>query len=251
MAAAQWIWATRAAFAAGAAAALLACASGPRGVQYASEGPDLATPDGLHRVENWAFDYAFVKPGANLTRYDQVVIDDATVAYKPAPNPARASRDGIERGTYTLTPTAEKWFKLHLEKALASELGKNEGFLVTEQPAPDALRVGAHIVDLVVHVPPNQGVTDATTNFIMHRGEFTLILDVRDAQSGVPLLRVANRSPIKFDGALAHLPSSSATNTMAVRLIFQQAALRLRQHLDDVRTFPEIPPAPKPAPNGG
>jgi hypothetical protein len=31
---------------------------------------------------------------------------------------------------------------------------------------------------------------------------------------------------------------------MAARLIFRQAALRLRLHLDDVRTLPEIPPAP-------
>jgi hypothetical protein len=225
----------RAAVAVGAATAGIACASAPQGVQYASEGPDLTTPDGLHRVENWRFGYAFVKPGADLTPYDQVVIDDATITYKPAPNPAHASRHGIERGTYMLTPTAEKWFKFHLQKALATELGKNEGFFVTERPAPDAIRVSGHIVDLVVYVPPDQGVTDATTNFIMHRGEFTLILDVRDAQSGAPLLRVADRSAIKFEGALAHLPSSSATNTMAVRLIFQQAALHLRQHLDDVR----------------
>ena len=251
MGAAQWISRARAALAAGAAAAAVTCASAPVGVQYASEGPDLTTPDGLHRVENWGFDYVFVKPGADFARYDQVVIDDATLAYKPAPNPAHASRHGIKRGDYLLTPTAEKWFKFHMQEALATELGKNEGLLVTERPAPEAIRVSAHIVDLVVHVPPNQGVTDATTNFIMNRGELTLILDVRDAQSGAPLLRVADRSAIKFDGALAHLPSSSATNTMAVRLIFQQAALRLRQQLDYVRTLPEIPPTPKSAPTGG
>jgi hypothetical protein len=251
MGAAQWISGARAALAAGAVAAWVACATGPGGVQYASEGLDLTTPDGLHRVQNWRFGYAFVKPGADLARYDRAVIDSVSIAYKPAPNPAHASRDGIERGTYMLTPTAEKWFKFHLQKALAAELGKSEGFFVTERPAPDAIRVSGHIVDLVVHVPPNQGVTDATTNFIMNRGEFTLILDVRDAESGAPLLRVADHAGIKFDGALGHLPSSSATNTMAVRLVFQQAAVHLRQHLDDVRTLPEIPPAPKPAPNGG
>ena len=250
MKAAQWISGSRTALAAGAAAGVLACATVPGGVQYASKGPGLTSSDGLRRVENWGFDLAFVKPGVDLARYDSVVIDSVTIAYKDPSHPARATRDGIESGTYLLSPRAAKWFKHHLQKALTAQLGKSEGFAVTKQPTPDAIRVTGYIIDLVVHTPPRQGVGKASTNFLANRGEFTLVLDVRDARSGVPLVRVADHSAIKFDGAGAYLPSNSATNTMAVRLIFRQAAVHLRQHLDDVRTLPEIPPAPKPAPNG-
>ena len=247
MSAMRWISGARAALAAGAAAALVACAAGPPGVQYELEGSYITTPDGLHRVKSWGLGYAFVKPGADLARYDKAVIGDISIAYKPAPNPEHASRDGIERGTYLLSPTAANWFKRHLQKALTIELDKGEGLFVTDRPAPDAIRVSGHILDLVVHVPPDQGVTDAVTSFLTNRGEFTLVLDVRDAQTGAPLLRVADHSAIKFDGASAHLPSSSATNTMAARQIFHQTAARLRRLLDEVRALPEIPPAPEPA----
>ena len=99
MAAAHGISAARAALVAGAAAALLACASDPGGVQFASEGVGLTSVDGLRRVENWGFGLAFVKPGADVTRYDSVFIDGVTIAYKAPSHPARTTRDGIESGT--------------------------------------------------------------------------------------------------------------------------------------------------------
>jgi hypothetical protein len=251
MAAARWISAARAVLATGAAAVLFACASGTGGVQYASEGLGLSTSDGLHRVDNWGFDLAFVKPGVDLTRYDSVIIDEVTIAYKEPSHPARTNRDGIQSGTYLLSPYAAKWTKRHLRKTLAAELGKSGVFAVAEPPAPNALRVNGYIIDLVIHIPPDWGVGKAASQFLANRGEFTLVLDVSDAQSGETLVRVADRTMIYFDGADAHLPASSATNVMAVRLAFQQAALRLRLHLDDAHALPEMPPAPKMVRNGG
>jgi hypothetical protein len=251
MAVARWLSATRVALVAGAAAALLACASGPGGVQYASEGLGLESVDGLRRVDNWGFGLAFVKPGVDLARYDSAIIDDVTIAYKEPSHPARANRHGIQSGTYLLSPYAAKSLKYHLRKTLTAELGKSEFFAVTEQPAPNALRVTGYIIDLVVHSPPDWGVGKAASQFLTNRGEFILVLDVSDAQSGATLIRVANRTMINFDGGNGHLPANSATNVMAVRLAFQQAGLRLRLHLDDVHALSEIPPAPKLARNGG
>jgi len=244
MAAAHWISAARAALVAGAAAALLACASDPGGVQFASEGVGLASVDGLRRVENWGFSLAFVKPGADVTRYDSVFIDGIIISYKAPSHPARTTRDGIESGTYLLSPYAAKRMKRYLQKALVAELSKSDAFAVTEQPTPDAIRVTAYILDLVVRTPPDQGVGNAYTHFLANRGEFTLVLDVRDARSGAPLLRVADHSLIKFDGEHAYIPANSATNAMALRLIFRQAAARLRQNLDHVHGLREVPPAP-------
>lgn len=251
MAAAQWISAARAVLAAGAAATLIACASGPGGVEYASEGPGLKSSDGLRRVDNWGFGLAFVKPGADLARYDSAIIDGIAIAYKEPSHPARTNRHGIESGTYLLSPYAAKWMKLHLRRALTVELGKSEVFAVTDRPASDAIRVSGYIIDLVVHTPPEWEVGNAASMFLANRGEFTLVLDVRDAQTDAPLMRVADHAMIKFDGSSAHLPSNAATNAMAVRLVFQQAARRLRLHLDDVRALSEIPPAPKLMRNGG
>ena len=249
-AAAQWISATRAALVAGAAAALLACASGPGGVRYATQGPGLETVDGLRRVDHWGFALAFVKPGADLARYDSAIIDEVSIAYKEPSHPARTTRDGIQSGTYLLSPYAAKWMKHHLREILAAELRESEALGVTQQPSPHALRVTGYIIDLVVHTPPDWGVGRAASQFLTNRGEFTLVLDVSDAQSGSTLIRVADHAMIKFDGDNAHLPSNSATNVMAVRLTFQQAARRLRLHLDDVHALSELPPAPQLVRNG-
>jgi len=245
-----WISAARAALAAGAAAALVGCAAGPGGVQYESEGSHITTPDGLHRVKNWGFGNAFVKPGADLARYDSVIIDSVTIAYKPPRTPAHASRDGVERGTYLLPPRTENSFKRYLQRALASEFDKSDGLVVTQRPASNAIRVSGHIVDLVVRTPPDWGVGNALTVFLANRGEFTLILDLRDAETGAPLLRVGDRSAMKFDGARAYMPANLVSSAAAARSIFREKAARLRRQLDEIRALPGIPPAPTLASQG-
>jgi len=145
MGAAQWISGAHAALAAGMTAAAVASATGPGDVQYASEGLGLTTSDGLQRVENWGFGYAFVKPGVDLARYDSVVIGAVSIAYKAPRSPAHASRDGIQRGIYLLPPHTANAFKRYLQKALANEFGKSEGLVVTQRPASNAIRVTSYI----------------------------------------------------------------------------------------------------------
>ena len=250
MRAAQWISGARAALVAGMAAAALACATGPGDVQYASEGPGLRTVDGLQRVENWGFDLAFVKPGVDLARYDSVVIGPVGLAYKAPRSPANASPDGIPHGTYLLPPHTENAFKRYLQEALTNAFGRSEGLVVTQWPASNAILVTSYILDLVVHTPPNWGVGNALTAFVANRGEFTLILDLRDAKSGAPLLRVGHRAVMKFDNASAYIPTTQVTSAAAARQIFRKSATRLRRRLDEIHALPETPPAPKLALNG-
>ena len=251
MRAAQRLFGARAALAVGMTAAALACATGPGDVQYASEGPVLATFDGLRRVDNWGFGFAFVKPGVNLARYDSVFIGPVSLGYKAPPSPAQTSPDGVQSGTYLLAPHTAEAFKGYLQKILANELGESEGLVVTQRPASNAIRVTSYIVDLVVHIPPDWGVGNAVTAFVANRGEFTLVLDLRDAKSGEPLLRVGGPAVIKFDNASAYIQTDPVTNAAAVRRLFWESAVRLRRRLDELRALPEIPPAPKLARNGG
>jgi hypothetical protein len=233
------------------AAATLACATGPGDVQYASEGPVLETLDGLRRVENWGFGFAFVKPGVDLARYDSVFIDPVRLGYKAPQSPAQASPDGVQIGTYLLPPHTENAFKRYLQEALADKLGKCEGLVVTQRPASNAIRVTSYIGDLDVDPRPYWSAGNAWTVFIANRGEFTLVLDLRDAQSGAPLLRVGGSAVVKFDNASAYIQADPATNAAAVRQIFRESANRLRRRLDEMRELSEIPPAPKLARNGG
>ena len=246
MGAAPRISRAHAALVAGMMAAVVACASGPGDVRYASDGPALTTSDGLRRIENWGFDYAFVKPGVDLARYDSVVIGAVNINYRPPRSPVQATRDGIQRGTYLLPPHTAESFKRYLQEALAREFRKSEGLVVTQRPAANAIHVGGYIVDLVVHTPPYWGVGNSLTAFMANRGEFTLILDLRDAKSGTPLLRVADSSAMMFDQANAYIPTTQVTSAAAARQVFRASARGLRQRLDEIRALPEIPPAPKP-----
>jgi len=247
----RWRTGLCAALAAGAVAALVACATEPTVVAYVSEGDHITTPDGLHRVKRWGFDGAYLKPSAELARYRKVIIDPVTVAYKQPRDPSRVSKDGVVRGTYALSQRTMDTVKRDFGKIFAHELGESEAFVVTQQPAPDAIRVTGYLIKLVVYTPPYSGRQNAAVSFLALRGEFTLILDVRDSKTGEPLLRVGDRSAIAYHGAQAFYPSNSVTSAAAMRRVFHRMAARLRKCLDAVQAIAEIPPAPKPAPTNG
>jgi hypothetical protein len=166
-------------------------------------------------------------------------------------DPSRVSRDGVMRGTYPLSQRAMDTIKHDFGRVFAQELGKSEAFVVTQQPADDAIRVTGYLIKLVVYTPPYSGRQNAAVSFLALRGEFTLILDVRDSKTGEPLLRVGDRSAITYQGAQGFYPSNAVTNAAAVRSVFHQMAARLRKCLDAVQAVAEIPPAPKPAPKSG
>lgn len=237
-----------AALAAAATAGLVACAVGPRKMEYQLEGAHLTTPDGLHRLKHWYFRNAYVRPGADLARYREVIIDPVSVAYKRPRSPARQASGRVERGTYALSAMAMESLKQKLHETLASEVRKSKVFAVTQQPAPDAIRIRAHIIDLVIYSPPYSGRANASTLFLTVRGMFILILDIRDSKTGEPLLRVGGRAAIKYDGPRAFYPSNHVSTAAAVRRLFHRTATRLRASLEAVHANAEIPPAPQTVP---
>lgn len=244
----QWRGGFRTALVAAAAAGLVACATQSGVVEYAAEGSSVTTPDGLHRVKNWGFSNAYVKPGADMTRYRQVIIDPVTIAYQRPEDASRVSREGVARGTYALSPRAAEAFKRDYAETFSHQLGTSEIFSVGQQPAPDAIRISGHVIDLVVYAPPYEDREVASSQFLMERGRFTLVLDVRDATTGQPLLRVGDRTALKYDGADAFHPSNPVTSSSALRQIFHRLAGRLRDRLEEVHGLSQIPPAPAPAP---
>jgi len=229
-----------------AAVAGIACAGKPRATKYEMEGPHATTSDGLRRVKRWEFRDAFIKPGVDLSRYDKIVIDPITIAYKKAEHPEHASKDGVERGTYKLSPKTTDQIESSFQKIFTRELDKSKIFAVVEQAAPDAIRVGGHIVELVVYAPPRKKGNDASVSFLANRGEFILVLDLRDSKTGEALIRIGNHSNIAYDGAAAFYPDNPVTTAAAVRQLFKHTAFRLRERLDILHKGLEIPHIPEP-----
>ena len=168
------------------------CASPPRPIAYDSSGNAPATADGLYRVRNTRVGAAFVKPGASFADYDGVVIDPVSVSYMR--DPRRSIAEKRERGCFTLDEDSLERLKRIFQQSFERELARSQAFEVVSEAGPSALRVSGHIVDLVVAVPPWRG---GELDFVLEAGKMTLILDVRDSQTGEPLARVADRRAIR------------------------------------------------------
>jgi hypothetical protein len=206
----------------------LGCASGPRTIEFEAK---PATADGLYRVRATRVSAAFVKPGADFSRYTGLFIDPVTVSYTSALDESSMAR-----------------LKKIFQEAFEGQLGRSKAFEVVSRSGPSVLRVSGHIVNLSVDVPPYRG---GELNFVLTAGEMTLMLDVRDSQTGTPLARVADRRKIAptSAGAVGGYQSNPVNNWGAVREICNDWARILRGGLDDLHQLP-IPPAPE-APAAG
>jgi hypothetical protein len=216
-----------------AVAALIGCATGSSNQVVYATGKGSVTPDGLHLVKWEPFRSSFVKPGARLSDYDKVMIDAVSVSYKRPP-----VRRSLE-GNFTLSDHALASLRKAFRKAFTDELTRGTFSLVTA-PGPDVLRISGHIVDLVVSVPDFESQDPSETIMTASPGTATLVLDVRDSQSGEPLVRVGQRASASL-GDNAFNSSDPVANSAAVRQLFRGWAEKLTRELNKLHSLPEIP----------
>jgi hypothetical protein len=212
----------------------LACASG--GIVYTT-GPGAVSGDGLHRVRWSDLGAEFVKPGADLRPYRQVLLDPVTISSLPADVHADPA---LRR--YPPPPDYLDAMRRYYQESFAGEFGRG-AFTLASQPGPDVLRISGHVVHLSVTAPPNPEQEPDVTWYEASLGELTLVLDVRDAASGAPLLRTADRQPIALDPVSGFTQDTSVGQASALRQVFGHEARLLRERLEELQRLPEVPPA--------
>jgi hypothetical protein len=224
----------------------IACAgNAPEGIYYAS-GKGVVTPDGLHRVKWEPFQVTYVKPGADLQRYNKVLVQEVTVSYKTPPRRGSLNRDAI-KPNYALSDSAIASLKRYFHEAFVKALGKSQNFTVAEAPGPEVLLISGHIVNLQIQVPPERHQAMDETDYTTSPGQMTLILDARDSTSGEPLVRVGQARAIQTSGGGWH-ESDPVSNSGAVRDMFHTWASDLRRELDQFHALPALPPVDTAAP---
>ena len=228
------------------ALAAVACASHtPGGIYYAS-GKGTVTPDGLHQIKWEPFADTYVKPGADLGRYDKVLVQEVTVSYKTPP-PKGDFRQDPSEANYALPPSALASLKRYFHEIFVKELGQSKIFTVADAAGPDVLLISGHIVNLQIQVQPYQDQDPDETDYTSQSGQMTLILDARDSVSGEPLVRVGQARAIQMsDGGWYQ--SDPVTNSAAVRQILTTWASDLQRELDQLHALPRIPPVASPPP---
>lgn len=220
----------------------MGCADPPIRIDSYWSGPvPVATEDGLYRVQASRVGAAYLRPGVLFSDYDAVVIDPVTFSYESQPLPA----SGFDRtlGNYPLSPGGVHRLTRSLQQALEREMVGSEGFVVESKARPGALRISAHVVDVVWEVAPARG----GETYIVHRtGVMTLVLNLRDSQSGELLGRVADRRAIRPEGAAlaGGYENRSVNNWAGVREVSARWARILREALDGLHEQPRVPMSP-------
>ena len=225
------------------ATALLAtaCASPSPGLVYAT-GQGATTEDGLRRLRWSRLGAEFVRPGAEFAGYQRVLVGPLTISERA--EGARGDRRPGPGKQYLPTPRyldmMEKIYRDTFARTFASG-----GFEVVAEPAPGVLQISAHVVDLVLtaRLDPEQDVT--LEEFVRTFGDVTVLLDVRDAESGDALLRTLDRQAISQNALTGAYRNTTGANISAQRDVFGRQALLLRDEIEKFRRMGAVPPPPR------
>lgn len=191
-----------------------------------SKQPPTVSHDGLQLTTSKNVDLLYLREGATLAGYRQVLLDPIQVAFDKQWSKERRDIDADERERIR-NGLAEEFHKVFTE-----ELQKNGGYQVVTAVGPDVLRVTAAIVDLYV-TAPDINTPGRTRTYAVSSGHMTLIAELRDAESGAILARAADRREAMDNMTLQW--TTRASNTADARQILKRWASVLRKGLDSAR----------------
>jgi len=201
--------------------ATLLCACAPQpSVPVAVPATDL---DGLGKVSSRYFDAAFVRPGIDFSRYQELVVGKSELAFK---TPDRAKQQ------FPLSTEQKDRFRNLLDEQFATELASLDSLRLTDAAGPDVLAVQVRVQDILATVPP-QAVGQSGWGSLSLRalGESTLVIELSDSESGEILARVYDRRAIE-GVAIAQDPSAPVTRWEDVEAMCEQWASTVRERLD-------------------
>jgi hypothetical protein len=218
-------------------AALLgaACAASAPPLSYAT-GAGSVTGDGLHRVRWSQMGAEFVKPGAQLGGYDKVLLDPLVI--KPGPTGERRRMGPMKQ--YEPTPGFLDGLKGTYQETFSKQFGRG-GFSVVSEPGPGVLRISGLVLDLVLTARLDPESDANNYDYVTSFGDLTLVLDVRDATSGEPLLRTVDRQPISQTPLLGGTRNTTGANLGAQREVFSHEALLLQQEIRQLQGLGTVP----------
>jgi len=181
--------------------------------------------DGLQRVENAALGAVFLRPDAQLGSYEALWIRPLQIYFRRQP---RASR-----GEFPLSEEQERRLADLFQEVFREELAGGGGLRLAAGPGAGVLELEPAIANLVVTAPPEPRGAGSFV-LIQQTADLTLVAELRDAESGELLARVADRR-IARRGAGGAYESTPINNRAAVRQVFRHWATRMRAGLERAR----------------
>jgi hypothetical protein len=195
-------------------------------------GPDAeVTHDGLVRVQKSVVDAAWVKPTFDLTPYKKLMVVSQGIAFRKL-EPV-SDFQARNESQFPVKEENKERLSRELKTAFETELGKLQRYELVSAPGPDVLLLVGTIIDVVSNIPPD--IDSARFGrggvYLTSVGEATLVMELRDSESGEILGRVADRraaeSPFAFE-------VNTVTAWTEVRRLGSYWASLLRRRLEEI-----------------
>jgi hypothetical protein len=216
--------------------AVLTLASNPLLAAKKKQPPE-ESHDGLRLRPNTEVALAYVKPGADFSGYDKVMILEAYVAFKKGWERDQRAKSVTRITKHDMQKIKEATAELFRE-VFAERLSADDGYPVVDSPDTDVLLLRPAIIDLEV-TAPDVPTARRSYSFASSAGAATLYLELYDSVSGEILARVIDRKAANYPGELMRW-SNRVVNQEAARRVLAGWADLLRARLDEIHAVPEV-----------
>ena len=207
---------------------LAACETAPPTIQT---GPGAETSfDGLHKVDNTHADTAWARPDFDVSRYTKLLPLKGSFEYRPVKDRGRLAITRSDGGPYFIDDKARERFETLVGDVFKEELTKIGRFEIVDKPGPDVMAVQGALLDIISYVPP-EPIGGRSFIYLSSVGEATLVLELRDSETGTILARAIDRRAAESIGN-TFIDSNRVTNAAEVRRLIRHWATRLREGLD-------------------
>jgi hypothetical protein len=192
---------------------------------------ELATQEGLERVDVKGVDAAYRRPGANLSAYNKLLVRPVYVEFSKNWKPEQDSalyrmnepdREKIRQGLAEM-----------FAEVMVKELQDKGGYQLVDEAAADVLDVRPAIVNLYITAPDvSMQTAGRVRTYTADAGEMTLVLELHDSVTGTLLSRAYDR---RSGDNMTWQWTTSVTNSAEARRIIASWADTLRNALDASR----------------
>lgn len=206
-----------------------ACASNSAGLPTIAPDAEV-TIDGLYRMENTVMALGYAKRDLDLSPYTAFILDPVSVSYQKDPgNSRRTSLDN----NFALSERQMADLKRMYQEEVEEALTENDGYELVSRPGPNVARLTPFLLDLVVRIPTDRP-GGRSRIYVASYGEVTMVVELRDSQSGEILARVGDRQDPT--SAVYQLSEVSTTYVRGdVTRLFRHWATMMRERLDQLR----------------
>lgn len=187
---------------------------------------------GLEPIEMRGMDYAAVDPVTDFGGYTGVIVDPVEVRLDLDSAPLR-SASPFEYSERDLARLEERLGEVVQERFIAA-IRDGPRYALVQEAGPGVLRIHARLVDVRLNAP-DLPAPSRTEQWARSAGEWTLVAELVDAQSGEVVARLVDRWMDPEEDYMQRM--TRVENVRALRRAADAWALAVRRHLDvaDIR----------------